>query len=82
MECLPEEAACQSSFSAIVAGYINAIYRFMSENEEMNTTVRPRRISTSLSQSFTTQLGLGSFENTAAFAKQLISGDMSQQLFR
>ncbi|XP_076247642.1 DNA polymerase epsilon catalytic subunit 1 [Calliopsis andreniformis] len=82
MECLPKEAACQSSFNAVIAGYINAIYQFMSENEETNATVRPRRKSTSLSQSLTAQLGLGSLENTAEFAKKLISGDMSQKLFQ
>ncbi|XP_076638395.1 DNA polymerase epsilon catalytic subunit 1 isoform X3 [Colletes latitarsis] len=82
MECLPKEAACQSSFSAIIAGYINALYQFMSENEQLNATVRPRRRSTSLSQSLSAQLGLGALENTADFVKQLISGDMSQKLFQ
>lgn len=79
MECLPKEAACQSSFSAIIAGYINAIYQFISENE-LNTTIKPRRKSNS--QSLAAQLGLGSLENTANFAKKLISGDMSQKLFQ
>nr|XP_003707004.1 PREDICTED: DNA polymerase epsilon catalytic subunit A [Megachile rotundata] len=82
MECLPKEAACQSSFSAIIAGYINAIYQYISENEQMNTSIKPRRRSNSLSQSLTAQLGLGSLENTADFAKKLISGDLSQQLFQ
>ncbi|PBC29548.1 DNA polymerase epsilon catalytic subunit A [Apis cerana cerana] len=79
MECLPKEAACQSSFSAIIAGYINAIYQFISENE-LNATIKPRRKSNS--QSLAAQLGLGSLENTANFAKKLISGDMSQKLFQ
>lgn len=78
MECLPKEAACQSSFSAIIAGYINAIYQFISENE-LNA-IKPRRKSNS--QSLAAQLGLGSLENTANFAKKLISGDMSQKLFQ
>lgn len=83
MECLPREAACQSSFSAIIAGYINAIYQFMSENEQLNATVRPRRrLSQSLSQSLSAQLGLGALTNTADFVKRLISGDMSQKLFQ
>lgn len=77
MECLPKEAACQSSFSAIIAGYINAIYQFISENE-LNAI--PKRKSNS--QSLAAQLGLGSLENTANFAKKLISGDMSQKLFQ
>lgn len=79
MECLPKEAACQSSFSAIIAGYINAIYQFISENE-LNATIKPKRKSNS--QSLAAQLGLGSLENTANFAKKLISGDMSQKLFQ
>nr|XP_031835870.1 DNA polymerase epsilon catalytic subunit 1 [Nomia melanderi]XP_031835871.1 DNA polymerase epsilon catalytic subunit 1 [Nomia melanderi]XP_031835872.1 DNA polymerase epsilon catalytic subunit 1 [Nomia melanderi] len=81
MECLPKEAACQSSFSAAIAGYINAIYQFMVENEQLNCTIRPNRRVTSFSQSLSGQLGLGAFENTADFAKKLISGDMSQKLF-
>ncbi|OAD60585.1 DNA polymerase epsilon catalytic subunit A [Eufriesea mexicana] len=79
MECLPQEAACRSSFTAIIAGYINAIYQFMCENE-LNTTIKPKRRSNS--QSLSAQLGLGSLENTADFAKKLISGDMSQKLFQ
>ncbi|XP_053980973.1 DNA polymerase epsilon catalytic subunit 1 [Hylaeus volcanicus] len=82
MECLPKDAGCQSSFCALIAGYINAIYEFMSENEEFSSSARPRRVSTSLSQSISAQLGLGSLKNTADFAKTLISGDMSQKLFQ
>ncbi|CAL7943087.1 unnamed protein product [Xylocopa violacea] len=81
MECLPKEAACRSSFSSIIVGYINAIYQFMSQNE-LNTSVKPRRRPSSFSQSLTGQLGLGSLENTADFARKLISGDMSQELFQ
>lgn len=80
MECLPEEAGCQASFNAIIAGYINAVYQYMIENEA-NSTIRPRRRQ-SQSQSFTMPLGLGALENTADFAKKLISGEMSQQLFK
>lgn len=81
MECLPKESGCQSSFSAVIAGYINAIYQFMIEND-LNNTFRPKRRTNSLSQSISAQLGLGSLENTADFAKKLISGDMSQKLFQ
>lgn len=84
MECLPKEAACQSSFTAIIAGYFHAIYQFILENE-LNTTVRPRNLNnlSQLSHNCTTaQLGLGSLENTAEFAKKLIKGDMSQKLFQ
>ncbi|XP_028047433.2 DNA polymerase epsilon catalytic subunit 1 [Monomorium pharaonis] len=79
-ECLPKEAGCQASFKAIIAGYINAVYQCMIENEA-NNTVKPRRRH-SQSQSFIAPLGLGALENTAEFAKKLISGEMSQRLFK
>lgn len=78
MECLPKEAGCQASFNAVTAGYINAVYQYMIENEA-NNTIRPRRRQ---SQSFIAPLGLGALENTAEFAKKLISGEMSQKLFK
>ncbi|XP_024876270.1 DNA polymerase epsilon catalytic subunit A [Temnothorax curvispinosus] len=80
MECLPKEAGCQASFNAVVAGYINVVYQCMIENEA-NNSVRPRRRH-SQSQSFIAPLGLGALENTAEFAKKLISGEMSQRLFK
>lgn len=80
MKCLPTEAGCQASFNAIIAGYINAVYQYMVE-KEVNNTIRPRRRQ-SQSQSFTMPLGLGALENTAEFAKKLISGEMSQKLFK
>ncbi|XP_017892120.1 DNA polymerase epsilon catalytic subunit A [Ceratina calcarata] len=80
MECLPKEATCRSSFNAVVAGYINAIYQFMIKNE-LNSTIRGRRPD-SMSQSITDQLGLGCIQSTAGFAKKFIEEDMSQELFR
>ncbi|KAG5315775.1 DPOE1 polymerase, partial [Acromyrmex insinuator] len=80
MECLPTEAGCQASFNAVVAGYIRAVYQCMIENET-NNTIRPRRRQ-SQSQSFIAPLGLGALENTAEFAKKLISGEISQRLFK
>ncbi|XP_070151700.1 DNA polymerase epsilon catalytic subunit 1 isoform X2 [Polyergus mexicanus] len=80
MECLPKESGCQASFNAVIAGYINMIYRCMIENET-NNTGRPRR-RYSQSQSFIAPLGLGALENTAEYAKKLISGEMSQRLFK
>jgi hypothetical protein len=79
-ESLPKEAGCQASFKAVIAGYINAVYHCMIENEA-NNTIRPRRRH-SQSQSFIAPLGLGALENTAEFAKKLISGEMSQRLFK
>lgn len=80
IECLPKEAGCQASFNAIIAGYINAVYQCMIENET-NNTIRPRRRN-SQSQSFIAPLGLGALESTAEFAKKLITGEMSQRLFK
>ncbi|KMQ97138.1 dna polymerase epsilon catalytic subunit a [Lasius niger] len=80
VESLPKESGCQASFNAVIAGYINMIYRCMIENET-NNTARPRRRH-SQSQSFIAPLGLGALENTAEYAKKLISGEMSQRLFK
>ncbi|XP_051165586.1 DNA polymerase epsilon catalytic subunit 1 [Leptopilina boulardi] len=83
MEYLPKEASCQTIFSNIIAGYINAIYQHISDNEPGNATPRPRQRSQSVSsQSFTQRLGLADLENTAQFAKALITGEMSQKLFQ
>ena len=83
MEYLPKEAACQATFSAIIAGYISAIYQYMNDNEPGNATPRPRRRRNSCaSQSLTQRLGLGELQNTAEFAKSLITGEMSQKLFQ
>lgn len=80
IECLPKESDCQASFNAVIAGYINIIYRCIIENET-NNTIRPRR-RYSQSQSFIAPLGLGALESTAEYAKKLISGEMSQRLFK
>lgn len=56
------------------------IYRYMIENESNNTGRARRR--PSQSQSFIAPLGLGALENTAEFAKKLISGEISQRLFK
>lgn len=84
IEYLPEEAACQASFSAIVAGYISAVYQHMCESDTADATPRRRRKNrnSSLSQTLSAPLGLGALENTAEFAKKLISGEMSHKLFQ
>ncbi|XP_046479124.1 DNA polymerase epsilon catalytic subunit 1 isoform X1 [Neodiprion pinetum] len=83
IEYLPEEAACQASFNAIVAGYISAVYQHMSESESSDATPRRRkRKNSSLSQTLTAPLGLGALESTAEFAKKIISSEMSHKLFQ
>lgn len=81
VSCLPKEAACQATFNAIIAGYISAIYQHICKHEETSDTMlRKRKIN--CSQDFSAPLGLGALENTADFAKKLISGEMSQKLFQ
>ncbi|XP_015190647.1 PREDICTED: DNA polymerase epsilon catalytic subunit A isoform X2 [Polistes dominula] len=77
---LPKEAACQSTFNAIIAGYISATYQHICKNEETSDTLLHRK--KNCSQDFTAPLGLGALESTAGFAKKLISGEMSQKLFQ
>lgn len=78
---LPKEVACQSTFNAIIAGYISATYQHICTNEETSDNVLHRK-RTEYSQDFVAPLGLGALESTAHFAKNLISGEMSQKLFQ
>ncbi|XP_012276956.1 DNA polymerase epsilon catalytic subunit A [Orussus abietinus] len=79
MEYLPTEAFCQASFRAVIAGYITAIYQHMCNSDLDEGISRPnRRNRNSASQI----LGLGALESTAAFAKKLLSGEISQKLFQ
>ncbi|XP_043487163.1 DNA polymerase epsilon catalytic subunit 1 isoform X1 [Polistes fuscatus] len=79
---LPKEVACQSTFNAIIAGYISATYQHICKNEETSDTLLHRKKKSDYSQDFTAPLGLGALESTASFAKKLISGEMSQKLFQ
>ncbi|XP_034952341.1 DNA polymerase epsilon catalytic subunit 1 [Chelonus insularis] len=81
MEILPQEASCQASFNTVIAGYITAVYQFITEMEVPSTPRVRRRKNSSLSQTMC-QLGLGSLENAAEFAKKIIAGEMSQKLFQ
>ncbi|CAD6231570.1 GSCOCG00001475001-RA-CDS [Cotesia congregata] len=81
MEILPQEASCQASFSAVIAGYIIAVYEFINQMEFPNTPRLSRRRKNNFSQTIC-QLGLGSLENAGEFAKKLINGEMSQKLFQ
>ncbi|XP_035733285.1 DNA polymerase epsilon catalytic subunit 1-like isoform X2 [Vespa mandarinia] len=78
---LPKEVACQSTFNAIIAGYISATYQHICTNEETSDNLLHKK-RTDCSQDFIAPLGLGALENTAHFAKKLISGEMSQKLFQ
>lgn len=72
-EKLPETASCRNSFNAVIAGYINAVYTKMKETE--NTTIA-RAV---LSQP---SLGIGANEDVAEYAKEILSGEISQKLFQ
>lgn len=78
---LPKEVACQSTFNAIIAGYISATYQHICKNEETSDNLLHKK-RTDYSQDFIAPLGLGALGNTADFAKKLISGEMSQKLFQ
>ncbi|ENN78133.1 hypothetical protein HUJ04_004474 [Dendroctonus ponderosae] len=71
-EQLPEGADCRRSFEAVIAGYINAIYRKLKQR----TTVTMPVI---LSQP---SFGLANHEDVVDYAKELLSGEISQNLFK
>lgn len=72
-EQLPETAGCRNSFNAIIAGYINAVYTQLKQTEMNDGPI------IALTQP---SLGLGAHEKVAEFAKEIISGELSQNLFR
>lgn len=72
-EQLPESAGCRASFNTVIAGYINAIYLRLKQNE------RRQQIVAVLSQP---SLGLAAHEDVVEFAKEIISGELSQKLFQ
>lgn len=82
MEYLPEDAACQDNFSAVIAGYIMKVYLHLQDNmiPEGHTPVRKKRAS-SQSQTQSKPLGLGVHATTAEYAKELITGELAQKLF-
>ncbi|KAB0803610.1 hypothetical protein PPYR_00580 [Photinus pyralis] len=72
-EQLPEAGGCRHNFNAIIAGYINAIYMKLRETDCNDSIV------VGLSQP---SLGLGANEVVTSYAKELIEGEVSQNLFR
>ncbi|KAJ4448291.1 hypothetical protein ANN_10305 [Periplaneta americana] len=81
VEHLHDVGGCREYFSAVIAGYISAIYQHLQQVEQTQTPVRRRRLG-SQSQVLPQPLGIGRFTTTAEFAKQLISGEMAQKLYR
>jgi hypothetical protein len=81
VEHLRDVGGCREYFSAAIAGYISAIYLHLQHVEQPQTPVRRRRVG-SLSQILPQSLGIGRFAITTEFAKQLISGEMAQKLYK
>ncbi|XP_026280416.1 DNA polymerase epsilon catalytic subunit 1 [Frankliniella occidentalis] len=82
MEYLPEDAACQDNFSAVIAGYIMKVFLHLKENivPDGQTPVRKKRAG-SQSQTQSKPLGLGVHASTAEYAKDLIANELAQKLF-
>lgn len=72
-EQLPETAGCRNSFNTVIAGYINAIYLKLKQNDHQQNAVSV------FSQP---SLGLAAHEDVVEFAKEIISGEISQKLFQ
>ncbi|KAG5892154.1 hypothetical protein JTB14_026392 [Gonioctena quinquepunctata] len=72
-ELLPEQARCRVSFNAVIAGYINAIYVRLKQNE-----------TTSVSSAVLSQpsFGIAQYEDVVDYAKELLAGELSQTLFQ
>ncbi|KAF5297091.1 hypothetical protein FQA39_LY02671 [Lamprigera yunnana] len=73
IEQLPEKAGCRNSFNAIIAGYINAIYMKLREHKNNDEAVIVGTQST---------LGLGAHEDVVKYAREIIVGEISQNLFK
>lgn len=80
MEFLPEEGGVRKYFNDIIAGYIHAIYSHLTTKDGILNT--PKRRKTTLSQlTQTAPMGVEAHEDTAAFAKELISNELTDKLF-
>lgn len=71
-EQLPETAGCRNSFNTVIAGYINTIHMKLKEVDRSQQSV------IALSQP---TYGLVAYEDVVRFAKDIISGEISQNLF-
>lgn len=69
---LPEAAGCRNSFNTVIAGYVNAVHMKLKEVGNQQTTI-------ALSQP---TFGLVAYDDVVKFAKDIISGEISQNLFQ
>lgn len=72
-ELLPESANCRNNFNAVIAGYINAIYTYWKKHQQKTIS------KATLSQP---TFGLGQDEVVIEYARNLLSGEISQALFQ
>ncbi|XP_064211685.1 DNA polymerase epsilon catalytic subunit 1 isoform X2 [Tribolium castaneum] len=70
---LPEAGGCRTNFSAVIAGYINATFTKMKETE--NSTIA-RAVSSQPT------FGIGANEDVRQYAKEILSGEITQELFQ
>lgn len=80
-EYLPAAGNVQTAFSAVVAGYISAIWSRIKNRERGPKTPSRRRNLGSQTQTPVTPLGVGALKSVEEFAKFLVGGEMSQKLF-
>ncbi|CAG9765603.1 unnamed protein product [Ceutorhynchus assimilis] len=71
-EQLTEQGSCRRNFETIIAGYVTSIYVKLKEKK---TTAVPLVLSQP-------SYGLASHEDVVEYAKELISGEISQELFK
>lgn len=71
-ELLPEAANCRNIFNSIIAGYINAIYNRLKQNQQVGVQVAQ------LSQP---SFGLAQ-DDDVEYAKELLGGEISHTLFQ
>lgn len=73
---LPESV--QMQFSAVIAGYMSAVYQHIAAQEPSRT---PRARLGSQLGTQTVPLGVGAHQSAAEFVKELMSSEMAQKLF-
>lgn len=82
LEYLPNVGGCRENVSAVIAGYISAVYQYMHETEISQTPMRKKRVTNSQTASQLAPLGLGAHASAAQFACELIRKEMAQKLYR
>lgn len=84
-ERLPEEARVQENFSAVIIGYIAAVWERLKERGKSDFDEgSPKRRPTpgAFSQVQATPLGVGIDDSLKEFTVQLVSNALSQELFK